>query len=149
MSSLTSAATAGISSGSPAPTSRPRTDAELVVDLADLVAEVDEVGRIWTQERNPIALYKILEIIRSYDRDGPCDIRGLAGDADIRRFKHTANHPDGAGDRARHARLAADPPANPMSEPEMVLFVADLVRTWLRCLARQHGIAVEAPAQKP
>ena len=146
---MTSAGTAKVSGGGPPPTSRSRTEAELVVDLADLVAEVVEVAQIWAQEYNPVALYKIYEIIQSHDRNGPCDIGRLAEKTKTRRFKHTANHPGGAGDRARHARSADEPPANPMSESEMVQYVSELVRAWLRCLAPQYDIPVEAPVQIP
>lgn len=139
------AADATVSTTTAPPTSRPRTHGELILDLADIVPEVDEVARIWANGRDPVDLYRVFEVIRDQGADGSCRIDQLIGKASLSRFTHTMNHPAASGERARHARSSAQPPSNPMSLVEAIRFVSELIDQWLVCLAGLNGIPVDAP----
>ncbi|MCB0995447.1 MAG: hypothetical protein KDB21_10170 [Acidimicrobiales bacterium] len=139
------AGTATISTGTP-PTSRPRTVAELIADLGPIVPAIERVRVAWERDRSPVGLYKIFEIIRDQAGKGPCGPVNLVGAREVSRFTSSANHPEATGELARHAVSRDHPPKDPMTAVEMSLFIADVIRRWLRCLAVQHQIPLEAPA---
>lgn len=78
-----------------------------------------------------VDLYKIFEVLRDAAGGQPALQRrvGLTK-PEVSRFTLTANHPDGGGDLARHARLGAEPPANPMSVAEGQQFIRHLIASW-------------------
>lgn len=80
-------------------------------------------------------LYKVYEIVRE---SGVLHIAAQAAGlvpSDVKRFTHTANHPEASGDDGRHARSQQRPPRNPMSIEQARDLVSRLVRAWLDSLA--------------
>jgi hypothetical protein len=78
-----------------------------------------------------VNLYKVYEIVRSR-----ADVKssGWASDNELTRFTRTANHPDAAGQGARHGRMSAYPPPKPMSLSEADALVGRIVIAWLGSL---------------
>lgn len=78
-----------------------------------------------------IDLYKIFEVLKDA-AGGQAALQQRAGvtKTELSRFTLTANHPEGSGDLARHARLGQQPPANPMSLEEGQGFVRHLITHW-------------------
>jgi hypothetical protein len=100
-------------------------------------AEADQDARealgIWGgRPHDWVNFYKVYEIVRSR-----ADIKssGWASDNELSRFTRTANHPDSAGEDARHGRMSADPPPKPMSLPEADALVGRIVIAWLGSLS--------------
>jgi hypothetical protein len=82
----------------------------------------------WAKPHDWATLYKVWEIIRDGEE---VQNKGWASGNEITRFTRTANHQEAAGDDARHSRLKADPPPNPMTLGEADGFIGRLLRTWL------------------
>ena len=100
---------------------------------------------MWSRDRDPTNIYRVYEIIKFQGgKYSPCAVGNLAPAAQTSRFTHSVNHPKAAGDRARHARMATESPADPMSEPEMVRFISELIVRWIHCLAGQLGVPTKA-----
>lgn len=77
------------------------------------------------------ALYKAYEVVR-HELNGDrklCQALEVC-EKDLRNFKHTANHQGAAGQYARHARLTAKAPQNPMSLEEAQQFICSMVKKW-------------------
>jgi hypothetical protein len=74
-------------------------------------------------------LYKAYEIVR--DDANPPERRGWASEREITRFRRTANHQDAAGRGARHARLAAEPPSDPMTLDDARALIRRVVSAWV------------------
>jgi hypothetical protein len=93
--------------------------------------DADDALDLWANEPHDwVNLYKVFEIIRAR---GGLD-RGVS-ESELRRFTHTANHEEAAGRQARHARLGADPPNNPMTPLEADHLIRRLLEAWLQSLA--------------
>lgn len=86
-------------------------------------------------------LYKVYEIIQA-DVGGLKALSKLSGiaEADIKRFKHTANCPKTLGLQARHGALPTDPPKYPVSKVQAGLYVDRFVKRWLAM--KLEGLAV-------
>lgn len=143
--SVSVSATGTVSRSGPPPATRLRTRGELILQISEVVPEVDEVARTWARERDPVNLYKIYEIIKDQTSNGLCQMSDLVSNAQIKRFTRTVNHPVGAGERARHSRMSSQPPPNPMSDSDMIQFIANLIDKWLCSLGLAHGVATEVP----
>jgi hypothetical protein len=80
-------------------------------------------------------LWKAFEVMR--DACGGEDALAANGgttQADIVRFRRTANSYHAVGDEARHARLSQRPPPDPMNLDEADEFVRRLVARWVEAL---------------
>lgn len=89
--------------------------------------------RLWgTGEFSWVNLYRIYELIRA-DLAGGKELenRGWTTRAAIDRFTASANHPDVAGDTARHGFLPGPPPRRTMELGEARAFVELLLHRWL------------------
>jgi hypothetical protein len=126
-----------ISDGGPPPP-RSRTIAELMFDLSE-VSELNEVIGLLLNDRSPVGMYKVYEVIKDQLHAEP-DRRQLVSRSELRRFKHSVNDPDAVGGRARHARRRTQPPSHPMDEPEAQAFVDALVRHWIESMAAERGV---------
>jgi hypothetical protein len=76
--------------------------------------------------------YRVFEVIE--EACGGIDgvaAKGWASKAAMRRFKHTANHPEATGDSARHGMLGGIPPANPMSAEEASALMSTIIDSFL------------------
>lgn len=79
-----------------------------------------------------VDLYKIYEIARDDVGNSNALLnKEYVVKKDLRNFTHTAQHPDAIGDAARHARISADPPKEPMSFTEANLLISTLMIKWL------------------
>lgn len=78
-----------------------------------------------------IDLYKIFEVLEE-GAGGEAALRKRTGvtKAQISRFTHTANHPGGGGELARHARSRQQPPADPMTVEEGRAVIRELISSW-------------------
>ncbi len=78
-----------------------------------------------------VNLYKVFEVVRSR-----ADIKsnGWASGDELSRFTRTANHPEAAGEGARHGRTSTDPPTRPMSLAEADALVGRIMIAWLSSL---------------
>jgi len=92
----------------------------------------DALRRYASNELNWVGLYKIYEIIRD-DVGGSKALfdKGFALKKDLRNFSHTAQHPGAIGDAARHARVDAEVPENPMSLAEANLLISTMMTKWI------------------
>jgi hypothetical protein len=94
-------------------------------DFDDALYFFSRVGYPW------IDLYKAFEIASAANGgDAQLSILGWCSSRELKRFKHTANHPGGVGEAARHARMGTDPPMKPMTVEEGRDFVWNLLRSW-------------------
>jgi hypothetical protein len=77
-------------------------------------------------------LYRIYEVIKA-DIGGDPEIaeRRWATDADLTRFRRSANHPQVAGDRSRHGSTDDAPPPRPMDLRHAVALIKRLARNYL------------------
>jgi hypothetical protein len=85
--------------------------------------------------------YPIFEIIRADTAVGGENgiVRmGWATRAQIVRFRHTANHPEVAGEGARHGVSTEDLPKNPMTIAEAGVFIKSLLSQWLEFKQSQY-----------
>lgn len=101
----------------------PVVDAALKADRSVAVEEVlrlrSALGLLWTD------LYRILEVVQA--DGGPIS----ASEAEVTRFKRTANSKSAAGDLARHGQERTDPPPNPMKLHDARHFIDRIIRDWL------------------
>jgi len=74
-------------------------------------------------------LYKIFEIIRD-DLGGQKNLLDaeFVLKKDLSRFRQTAQHPEAIGDKARHARIGAEVPKDPMAIVEASLLISALLQ---------------------
>lgn len=93
--------------------------------------DVSDALTLWGHSHDWVILYKVYEIIR--DRSDILQ-QGWATKVETSRFTHTANHPQGAGDVARHSRSNQDPPTNPMNLQEAEAWLAALLVNWLNAI---------------
>lgn len=84
----------------------------------------DSEGLSWTD------LYRILDVIQE-DTGGFAQF-GWAPEAELTRFKHTANSVAAAGDEARHGRERTAPPLHPMRLAEARQLIDRVLREWLK-----------------
>jgi hypothetical protein len=102
-------------------------------ELAEDNENVADALRLYGKaELSWVDLYKIYEIIRD-DVGNVNDLlnRQYVLKKDLSRFTHTAQHPGVIGDEARHARVAADVPKDPMSIVEANLLISTLLSKWI------------------
>jgi hypothetical protein len=107
-------------------------DTDQWLRVGDTDPDAREVLSIWGgRPHDWVNLYKVYEIVRSR-----ADVKssGWASDNELTRFTRTANHPDAAGQGARHGRMSADPPPKPMSLSEADALVGRIVIAWLGSL---------------
>jgi hypothetical protein len=99
------------------------------VRAAEADPDAQEVVDIWgSKPHDWVNLYKVFEIVQQR-----VDIKenGWASDNEITRFARTANHPEAAGEGARHGRSNKEPPPKPMSLAEADALVERIVIAWL------------------
>ncbi len=104
-----------------------------IVSLAQRDESVAKVLRIYHASQHPWKdLYPIYKIIK-YDLGDQFDdlSRTWVSGHQLTRFKRTANHPEAAGDGARHGVNAEEPPGNPMTASEGREFIETLMNRWL------------------
>jgi len=91
-------------------------------------------------------LYPIFEIIRA-DVGGEDGLvsKGWINITQISRFRHTANHPEAAGEGARHGVSTYDPPKNPMTIAEAGVFIKSLLRAIMLYLTPILKLAIIPP----
>jgi len=80
---------------------------------------------------NWVRLYKVYEIIRDAGALEPARQAVGTSNNELERFTRTANHQQASGSEARHARLNADPPRNPMSIEQARDLIGQLLIAWL------------------
>ncbi len=106
---------------------------EPTFSLAVSDPNVSDALRLYASiELNWADLYKIYEIIRD-DVGGSQQLfdREYVLKKELRNFSHTAQHPGAIGDDARHARIASEVPANPISLVEANLLISTLLNKWI------------------
>lgn len=106
------------------------------------LAEEDEIVKnVFRQfrdfEHNWINLYKVYEILKkdagNKNKIDKIDrIKQWIDKDKIRQFTHTANSQSAIGDDARHGVDQNDPPKEPMSLPEAVALIRNLLQKWLQ-----------------
>jgi hypothetical protein len=80
-------------------------------------------------------LWKAFEAIRDGNHgEKRLVVNGWVNDAEIRRFRSTANSYSAVGDDARHAKLGTPAPSNPMTLEVADDFVRDLLSRWVASL---------------
>lgn len=79
-----------------------------------------------------VGLYRIHEVIEA-DVGGMHSMQkmGWVSSEDMKRFKHSANSVQVAGDAARHGKELNLPPKNPLSLSEAESYLTHIVKTWL------------------
>ena len=83
------------------------------------------------REHDWVELYRLLEIVEaSVTRKGITDA-GWATMSQLKRFCHTANSLEAAGDAARHGREQKPPPQRPMTLNDARELIRRVVRQWL------------------
>jgi hypothetical protein len=108
------------------------------------LAESDQqVARVLSMYANVVQPWKdltpIFEII-AWDVGGKDVLasKGWTSRNQITRFTRTSNHPEAAGEGARHGVREDEPPPNPMTEAEASEFVRSLMIQWLTFKQSQH-----------
>jgi hypothetical protein len=108
------------------------TDAQRVHAKAQQSPHLTAAVAIWSvQPRGWAQLYRIVEEIKQHLK-GPASKFGLCTDADLDRFKQSAQSHDAAGLGARHAIGYAPAPKHPMDLEEATIFVRELMLSALR-----------------
>lgn len=80
-----------------------------------------------------VNLYRVYEVIEKHAGGEERLVAfGWTSKSMIRRFRHTANHPDAIGDDARHGATSSQPPSNPLPHNEAVALIRSLLRNWLK-----------------
>jgi len=93
-------------------------------------AVANVLSLLGTKSADWVNLYRVYEIV---DGDsGGIERRGWATASTIRNFKHTANHPEGAGPDSRHGRMPTEPPKKPMLLSEARSLIYTITLAWLR-----------------
>lgn len=82
-------------------------------------------------------LYKVYEVIQ--EDVGNIPERGWCTEAELKRFKRTANSPEALGVDARHGKMIPAPP-DPMSLSSAESFIRRLMSAWLKEKKVQHGL---------
>lgn len=107
-------------------------DTDKWLELAANDKDVAEALSTWgSKPHDWFRLYKVFEIVRSR-----ADIRGSdwASATEIKRFTWTANHPEAAGEDARHSRRTTKPPARPMTLSEGDALIERILMEWFQSL---------------
>jgi len=106
---------------------------EPTFSLAESDQNVSDALRLYgMRDLNWGDLYKIYEIVRD-DVGGSKELDNseYVLKKDLGNFSHTAQHPGAIGDDARHARINAEVPPNPMSITEAFLLISTLLSKWI------------------
>jgi len=82
-------------------------------------------------------LYKVYEVIQ--EDVGNIPEKGWCTEAELKRFKQTANSPEALGVDARHGKMIPAPP-DPMSLSSAESFIRRLMSAWLKEKKVQHGL---------
>lgn len=111
--------------------------AEVVPELLAAGAAAPEVGKILRligkRECTWAQLYSIFEIVRaSAGGDGALIAAGWLSKDTQSRFTRSANHPEIAGDGARHGVSSSQPPRHPMDLNEAKAVIHALVLNWIK-----------------
>lgn len=102
-------------------------------DVRDALYYLGAEGNVWAN------LYKVSEIVE--DRAGGVKAifqKCWCSHQTWHRFRRTANHQEAIGRFSRHARTSADPPPDPMTEPEARLFAREMVKKWLESITTEQ-----------
>lgn len=93
---------------------------------------VDSALRILSQRQLTWSeLYKLLEIVKA-DRGNDYPVAAeVMTQAQLSKFKHTANSMAAIGDDARHGPTSKQPPSNPMMIGDARNFIRNLLKYWL------------------
>jgi hypothetical protein len=78
-----------------------------------------------------VGLYRLHEVIKADISGKDSSKKVLGSNRDLKRFKHSANSVDVAGDAARHGKGNAQPPSNPMSIEDAFAYVNSVLSAWL------------------
>jgi hypothetical protein len=103
--------------------------------LAKALATPEAARALSLRDTSPLSwtdLYRLFEVV--VEGAGGAEVvtaRGWASQAQLRRFKHSANSVKAAGDDARHGVEATDPPADPMTISEARSLIDILLSRWL------------------
>jgi hypothetical protein len=95
---------------------------------------VSKALRLFGKTRNDhdwVSLYRIYEVVKKDVGTQLMYDKGWATEAAITNFTRTANHPDAAGDDARHGATNDQPPPNPMALSEARALIELLLHRWL------------------
>ena len=84
-----------------------------------------------TNDHDWVGLYRIFEVIKDDVGTQLMYAKGWATKAAITNFTRTANHPDAAGDDARHGATNDQPPTNPMALSDARSLIELLLHRWL------------------
>ena len=108
------------------------TQAQDLLAVAKASPRLGEALSVWADPvRTWGRLYRVMEEIEQHFRK-PVDQVGLCSDAELVRFRRTANTAESSGIDARHASGLFEPPPDPMSLEEGTSFVAQLLEKALR-----------------
>jgi hypothetical protein len=116
--------------GAAPPGPPPPSDVQFGVLLAPQDENVAKVLRLWKQNQDWSALYKVFEVIES-DVGGAMWRQGWVSKGEVDRFTGTANSADAIGDAARHGHHKYKSPKKPMSLPDAQALIKHLVGRWL------------------
>lgn len=103
--------------------------ASQLVHAVMMNGDVLTVLKLLDGEPTTTDLNHALEIIQD-----EADIKSFTSRKQLRRFTASINHPAVLGLKARHARLGATPPKNPMSMEAATQFIRDLADRWIKSL---------------
>lgn len=106
------------------------TDRILRAGLGDPAAQ--KALRIWG--RGPRDWHRLSNIIEIVKANANITANGWASARQVERFDRTANHPDAAGDDARHGLVRVQPPPSPMTLAEAETLVGTVLESWLRSI---------------
>ncbi len=109
----------------------PSAELGALVGLTDKDQDVSHVLELLAMGTDWVNLYRVYEVVEAEVSGQGITGKGWASDSEVRRFKHTANHPGVTGFEARHGRMSADPPVEPMAHRDAIRLVKGIVGGWL------------------
>ncbi|MFC1453068.1 hypothetical protein ACFLSJ_06945 [Verrucomicrobiota bacterium] len=101
-------------------------------DLPPNDSNVDTALRILAQRQLTWSeLYKLLESVQADQGSDYPITAGVTTEAQLRRFKHTANSMAAIGDDARHGPKSQQPPSTPMTMDDARDLLRSILKHWL------------------
>lgn len=121
--------------------SKPADSVPSWIELGRTTSGVSKALRLYGQAQHDwVSLYRIYEVIKEDVGTQLIYAEGWVTKAAITNFSRTANHPEAAGDAARHGATNDQPPPNPMALSEACAIIELLLHRWLDYKANPTSI---------